>query len=128
MEDEVQHLVTAEVNWQEGNVQWKGETHPTSDHENQMGSTGIAVSLFNLWAIWGWVVNAMPWPLYPQEKYRIPIVQVAGRAPEPAWMGAETLAPTGIPSPDCPPHSESLYWLRYPSPRSVNQTLDITIS
>jgi len=48
-----------------------------------MGSTGIAVSLSNLCASWGWVVNATPWPLNPQEKDIIPIAQVAGRAPRP---------------------------------------------
>jgi len=61
----------------------KGEAHPTSGHENQMGSTRIAVSLFNLCAIWGSLVNATPWPLYPQEKDLILIVQVLQRAPWP---------------------------------------------
>ena len=32
----------------------------------------------------------------------VPIVQEAGWAPGPAWIGAENLAPTGIRSPDPP--------------------------
>ena len=39
----------------------------------------------------------------------VPIVQEAGWAPEPVWIGAEKLAPAGIRSPDLPAHSESLY-------------------
>jgi hypothetical protein len=39
----------------------------------QRGSRGIA-PLFNLGARWGWVVNATPWPLYPQERDPIPTV------------------------------------------------------
>jgi hypothetical protein len=33
----------------------------------QRGRKGIAL-LFNFGAAWGWVVNAMPLPLYPQER------------------------------------------------------------
>jgi len=40
---------------------------------------------------------------------RFPIVQKAEWAPGPIWTGAENLAPTGIPSPDRPARSESLY-------------------
>jgi hypothetical protein len=46
----------------------------------------------------------------------VPIVQEAGWAPWPVWMGVENLAHTGIPSPDHPALSESLYQLRYPGP------------
>ena len=44
----------------------------------------------------------------------VPIVQEAGWAPGPVWIGAEDLAPTGIRSPDIPARSGSLYRLRYP--------------
>ena len=44
----------------------------------------------------------------------VPIVQEAGWAPGPVWIGAENLAPTGIRSPDIPARSESLYRLGYP--------------
>jgi hypothetical protein len=36
----------------------------------------------------------------------VPIVQEAGWAPGPVWIGAENLAPTGIQSPDLPACSE----------------------
>ena len=41
------------------------------------------------------------------------IIQEAGWAPGPVWVGAENLAPIGIRSPDLPARSESLYRLRY---------------
>jgi len=41
----------------------------------------------------------------------VPIVQEAGWAPGPVWIGAENLAPTGIRSPDLPARSESLQQL-----------------
>jgi hypothetical protein len=31
-------------------------------------------SFFNLGAGWGWVVNAMPLPFYPQKKDLVPII------------------------------------------------------
>ena len=46
----------------------------------------------------------------------VPIVQEAGWAPGPVWIGAENLASTGTRSPDLPARSESLYRLRYPGP------------
>jgi hypothetical protein len=49
----------------------------------------------------------------------VPIVQEAGWAPGPVWIGAENLAPTGIRSPDLPARSESLYRLRYPGPQYI---------
>ena len=39
----------------------------------------------------------------------VPIVQEAGWASEPVWIGAENLTPTGIRSLDLPARSESLY-------------------
>ena len=33
----------------------------------------------------GWVVNATPRPLYPQEKDPVPIVYEAGWASDPVW-------------------------------------------
>jgi hypothetical protein len=49
----------------------------------------------------------------------VPIVQEAGWAPGPVWIGAENLAPTGIRSPDRQTRSESLYRLRVPGPRRL---------
>jgi hypothetical protein len=47
-------------------------------------------------------------------KYPVPIVQEAGWASEPIWIGAENLAPTGIRSPELPERRKSLYPLRHP--------------
>ena len=55
-----------------------------------------------------------PAALYPG-KDPVPIVQEAGLAPGPVWTGAESLAPTGIQSPDSPARNQSLYRLRYPA-------------
>jgi hypothetical protein len=66
----------------------------------------------NLGARCRWAVNATPRSLYP-EKDPVPIVQEAGWAPGPIWMGGETLAPNGIRSPDRQARSESLYRLRF---------------
>ena len=51
---------------------------------------------------------------YIPGKDAVPIVQEAGWAPGPFWIGAENFAPTGFRSPDLPARSESLYQLRYP--------------
>jgi hypothetical protein len=55
-----------------------------------------------------------PAALYPG-KDPVPIIQEAGWAPGPVWTGVESLAPTGIQSPDHPASSQSLYELRYPA-------------
>jgi hypothetical protein len=55
-------------------------------------------------------------PAFTPVKDPVPIVQEAGWASVPVWIGAENLAPTGIRSPDLPTRSESLYRLRYPGP------------
>jgi hypothetical protein len=63
----------------------------------------------------GWVVNATPRPLYPQESSETHCIG-GWVGPGPFWTGAEKLAPTGIRSPDHPARSESLYRLRYSGP------------
>jgi len=45
----------------------------------------------------------------------VPIVQEAGWAPGPVWIGAENLAATVFRSSDLPARSASLYRLRYPA-------------
>jgi hypothetical protein len=42
---------------------------------------------------------------FPQERALVPIVQEAGWAPGPVWMGVENRAPTGIRSLDHPGRS-----------------------
>ena len=55
----------------------------------------------------------------------VPIVQEAGWAPGPVWIGAENLVPTGIGSPDRPDRSQSLYRLMYMNNSPQNVTLFI---
>jgi hypothetical protein len=62
----------------------------------------------------GWVVNATPRRLYPQERPGTHFIE-NGWAPGPVWTGTENLDPTGILSPDHPFRSESLYRPRYPT-------------
>jgi len=40
----------------------------------QRESRGVALLLLNLGARWMWVVNAMPWLLYPMKRDPVPIV------------------------------------------------------
>ena len=63
----------------------------------------------------GWGVSVTPRPLFTPGKDPVPIVQEAVWAPGPVWTGAENLAFTGIPSPDRPARSQSLYRLSYPA-------------
>ena len=49
---------------------------------------------------WGWVDNATPRPLYPQERDPLPIIQEVEWAPRLVLTSAENLADTGIRSPD----------------------------
>jgi predicted CoA-binding protein len=58
------------------------------------------------------VVSGTPWPYFTHGKDPVPIVQEAGWAPGPVWMGGKS-CPTGIRSPDRPAHSQSLYRLSY---------------
>ena len=54
----------------------------------------------------GWVVIAIPRPLYPREKDSVPLLHDAGCASGPDWMDAEYLAFTGIRFPDLAARSE----------------------
>jgi hypothetical protein len=71
------------------------------------------------------VPSPTPRPLYSLERDPVPIVQEAGWAPGPVWMGAENLAPTGIRSPDRPARSESLYRLSYPGRLFVSVAINL---
>ena len=73
-------------------------------------------SFFKLSDRW-WMVNAMPWPQYHQERPNTHSIE--------GWQGWsgqvwKILSLTGIRSPDHPAHGESLYWLHYPSPHHVS--------
>ena len=56
---------------------------------------------------------------FPWKNNLVPIVQEAGWAPGPVWMGEENLALTGVRSPDCPACSELLYRLSFPGPQFI---------
>jgi hypothetical protein len=51
----------------------KGKGRPIASHEGTGGVEVYHYGFFNLGARWGWVVNATPRPLYPQER-PVPIV------------------------------------------------------
>ena len=57
---------------------------------------------------------------FTQGKEPVPIVQEAGWVPGPVWTGEESLASTGIRSPDRKSRSESLYRLSYPGRTPFN--------
>jgi len=80
-----------------------------------MESRGIAL-LFLTSALEGrWGVSVTPRPHLTPGKDPVFIVQEAGWASGPVWIGVENLAPTGIRSPDRPARRQSLYRLSYPS-------------
>ena len=79
----------------------------------QKGSICIVLPFFNLSAGWSGWSTPRPGSFTPG-KDPVPIVQKAGCAPGPVWMGAENFYPTGIRSLDRPARSESLYRLHYP--------------
>jgi hypothetical protein len=55
-------------------------------------------------------------PFYPRKSAFVSIVQEAGLASGPVWMGVEGISPTGILPPYHPVRSESQYLLSYPGP------------
>jgi hypothetical protein len=91
----------------------------------QKGRRGITLLILYLSTRWGWVVNAMPRPLFSRGKKKapIPIVEEAVYAPGPIWTGMKKrkyFAPTGVRNANRPACSGSLYRLRYPGPFDPN--------
>jgi len=62
----------------------------------QRAGRPTALTIHNLGAERGWVVNAQPWPLYHRERDQVPIIQETGKTLRQVCMGTENLAPTGI--------------------------------
>jgi hypothetical protein len=65
----------------------------------QTGSIVILVLFLNLITRCGWVVSAMPWPFYPQERDQVSILEDARGAPGTAWTGVKnriSFVPTGV--------------------------------
>jgi len=60
------------------------------------------------------VVSSTPQPHFTHGKDPVPIVQEAGWAPGPVWMGGKS-RPHWDSIPDCTAHSQSLYRLSYPA-------------
>jgi hypothetical protein len=65
----------------------------------QIGSRGIHL-LLNLGTRCGWVVNAMPHLLYPQERHPVPTAQEAGWASGPVWICRENVNPIRVLTPN----------------------------
>jgi len=60
-----------------------------------------------------WLVTLTLPPIYPRGREPVPTTKEAGRISGPAWMGRESLAPSGFDPPKHPARSESLYRLQY---------------
>ena len=79
----------------------------------QRGSRAIALLILNLGARGGWVSNATPWPLYPQERGRYPQYSkgVGPRAGTDISGEQNMSYPSWFRTPNRPGHSESLFRL-----------------
>ena len=75
---------------------------------------GIALFLHDWSTRRGCVVSSTPRPHFTPGKDLVPILQEAGWAPGPVWMGGKS-RPHRDSIADCPAHSQSLYQLSYPA-------------
>ena len=74
---------------------------------------GIALLFHDRGTRKGWVVSSTPRPHFNPGKDPVPILQEAGCAPGPVWMGGKS-RPRRDSIPDRPAHSQLLYRLSYP--------------
>ena len=72
----------------------KGKGRHTTDHEGPEREKKNSSTLSLTPALDGWVVNATPRPLYPRERYPVPIVEKAGWAPGPVWRQVRKMWPS----------------------------------
>jgi hypothetical protein len=77
------------------------------------GSRGTALPFYDHGTRRGWGVSVTPRPLFIPGKDPVSIVQEAGWAPGPVWIGVENLAPHRDSISDRPARSQLLYRLRY---------------
>ena len=75
---------------------------------------GIALLFHDHGTRGGWVVSSTPRPHFTLGRDLVPILQEAGWAPGPAWMGGKS-RPHLDSIPDRPARSQSLYRLSYPA-------------
>ena len=94
-------------------VQGTGKIHPSTGHEGPEKELRYSCTL-SLTSALERVCGQRHTPAgFTSGKNPVPIVWDAGWAPGTVWTGAIELALTGIPSPDRPDRSESLYRLSY---------------
>ena len=80
---------------------------------SQRVGRGIALLFHDRGTRRGWVVSSTPQPHFMPGKDSVPILQEAGWAPGPVWMGTKSHRHR-VSIPDRPAHSQSLYRLSYP--------------
>ena len=90
----------------------------------QRVGTGIALLFHDGGTRRGRVVSSTPWPHFTPGKDPVPIVQEAGWAPGPVWMGRISCTHRDL-IPDRPARSQSLYRLSYPAHTLFQETLII---
>ena len=71
------------------------------------------------------MVSSTPWPHFTPGKDPIPILQEAGWAPGPVWIGAEHLVPHRDSIPNCSARSQLLYQLSYPARNLYSYSIQI---
>jgi len=97
-----------------------GKVSPCSRPRRPLGRVEVQLHSFVNSALDGGGWSSRP-GLFTPGKDPVSIVQEAGWAPGPVWIGAENLAPTGIRSPDRPVRRKSLYRIRYPAPKCMEK-------
>jgi hypothetical protein len=93
----------------------KGNVHPITGHQWPRGGVEVYLYSFSTTKLGGGGWPAPRPGRFTPGKDQVPIVQEAGWAPGSFWTGTKNIAPTGIPSPDRPTRSQSLYRLSYPA-------------
>jgi len=98
------------------NIRGKEEITLSQAMRMQRGSRGITTLSLTLPLDGGEWSTPCPGCFTPGKEALVLIVQEAVWAPGSVWTDVENLASTSFWSPDHLAHSESLYWLLYPSP------------
>ena len=80
----------------------KSERHKLNfilEQDKKVQSRARGIDPIFLWpqrARWGWVDNATLWPLHPQERDWVPILQETGWALNLVWMGVWKIVPSTV--------------------------------